>query len=53
VKDGRLDLIAVPTGALTPVLGDLSTLPNIDKNFTIVDEIHNLYDILTWADIEN
>lgn len=51
--DGRLDLVAVPTGALTPVLGDLSTLPNIDKNFTLVDEIHNLYDILTWSDIEN
>lgn len=53
VNDGRLDLIAVPTGALTPVLGDLSTLPNVDKNFTLVDEIHNLYDILTWTDIEN
>ena len=49
--NGKLDLIAVPTGALTPVLGDLTTLPNADKNFSLVDEIHNIYDILTWSDI--
>lgn len=49
--NGKLDLIAVPTGALAPVLGDLTTLPNADKNFSLVDEIHNIYDILTWSDI--
>ena len=49
--NGKLDLITVPTGALTPVLGDLTTLPNADKNFSLVDEIHNIYDILTWSDI--
>lgn len=49
--NGKLDLIAVPTGALTPVLGDLTTLPNANKNFSLVDEIHNIYDILTWSDI--
>lgn len=48
---GKLDLIAVPSSTLTPVLGDINLLPNKDKNFTIVDEIKNLYEIMTWSDI--
>lgn len=48
---GNLDLIAIPKNVLTPVLGDISLLPNNSKNFTIVDEINNLYDIMTWSDI--
>lgn len=52
VNDSKLDLIAVPSDALTPVLGDMSLLPNKDKDFTLVDEINNLYDIVTWSDIK-
>jgi hypothetical protein len=51
LNDSKLDLIAVPSDALTPVLGDMNLLPNKDKNFTLVDEINNLYDIVTWSDI--
>lgn len=50
---GNLDLITVPINALTPVLGDFTKLPNNSKGFTLIDEIGNIYDILTWSDIDN
>lgn len=50
---GNLDLITVPIDALTPVLGDFTKLPNNSKGFTLIDEIGNIYDILTWSDIDN
>ena len=50
---GNLDLITVPINALTPVLGDFTKLPNNSKGFTLVDEIDNIYDILTWSEINN
>ena len=50
---GKLDLITVPIDALTPVLGDFTKLPNNSKGFTLIDEIGNIYDILTWSDIDN
>lgn len=50
---GQLSLTKVPISALTPVLGDLNLLPNKNKDFTLVDEINNIYDILTWSEIEN
>lgn len=52
VNDSKLNLIAVPSSALTPVLGDINLLPNRDKDFTLVDEINNLYNIITWSDIK-
>lgn len=50
---GNLDLVTVPISALTPVLGDFTQLPNNSKGFTLVDEIDNIYDILTWSEINN
>ena len=52
-ETGQLSLSKVPMSALTPVLGNLNILPNKDKNFTLADEINNIYDILTWSEIEN
>lgn len=52
VTVGKLELKSIPENILTPVLGDFNLLPNAEKDFTIVDEINNIYDILTWTDIE-
>lgn len=52
VTVGKLELKSIPENILTPVLGDFSLLPNAEKDFTLVDEINNIYDILTWTDIE-
>ena len=49
---GKLTLTAVSSSALTPVLGNLSLLPHSADNFTLVDEINNIYDILSWSEIE-
>lgn len=51
-----LQLIEVPAAALTPVLGDLSTLPLITFNDgtssnTVVDHITNIYEKLTWGEL--
>ena len=50
---GNLDLISVPASVLTPVLGDFTKLPNYSNGFKLSDEIGNIYDILTWSEIEN
>lgn len=50
---GNLDLISLPINTLTPVLGDFTKLPNYTNGFKISDEISNIYDILTWSEIEN
>lgn len=50
---GNLDLISLPIRALTPVLGDFTKLPNYTNGFKLSDEISNIYDILTWSEIEN
>lgn len=52
VTVGKLELKSIPENILTPVLGDFNLLPNAEKDFTLVDEINNIYDILTWTDIE-
>lgn len=52
VTVGKLELQSIPENILTPVLGDFNLLPNAEKDFTLVDEINNIYDILTWTDIE-
>ena len=52
VNVGKLELKTVSIEALKPVLGDLDILPHAAQDFTLVDEINNIYDILTWTDIE-
>lgn len=49
--DSTLNLVAVPKAALSAALGDFATLPNADKDFTLVDEINNIYQMLTWSDL--
>lgn len=51
VTSGNLDLVAVPMSALVPTLGNLTLLPNYDNGMTLVDEINNIYDILTWQEM--
>jgi hypothetical protein len=40
----------VPITALNS-LGDLTSLPNAENDFSLVDEINNLYNYLTWNNI--
>lgn len=47
----KLNLVSVPVAALTDALGDLTTLPNAINDMTLVDEINNIYDIISWKDI--
>lgn len=47
----KLNLVRVPVMALTDALGDLTTLPNAANDMTLVDEITNIYDIISWKDI--
>lgn len=49
--DGKLDLTSIPTSLLTPVIGDITKLPNYAEGTTIVNEINNIYDRLTWQEI--
>ena len=49
--DGKLDLKSIPTSLLTPVIGDITKLPNYAEGTTIVNEINNIYDRLTWQEI--
>ena len=53
VVDGTLDLINIPASLLVPVVGDMSNLVTYDAEnpTTIVDELNNLYDILTWGEM--
>jgi hypothetical protein len=51
-----LQLISVPSAALTPALGDLSTLPLITfddgtQSNTVVDHITNIYEKLSWGEL--
>jgi hypothetical protein len=46
----------VPAAALTPALGDLSKVPLViledgTESNLIVDNINNIYNILTWGDM--
>ena len=53
-ETGKLELVAVPARALTAVLGDVTTLPGYaeNPNNTIIEEINNIYTILSWQNIE-
>lgn len=50
-KDSKLDLVAIPTSLLTPVIGDITDLTNYTEGTTIVNEINKIYDRLTWQEI--
>ena len=49
VTDGTLGLVNVPAEALS-VLGDFATLPHA-TDYTLVEEINELYKMLTWTDM--
>lgn len=49
VNDGVLNLVNVPTAALGS-LGDFTKLPHAGAS-SLIDEINNLYNYLTWTDI--
>lgn len=49
VTNGTLGLVDVPAEALS-VLGDFATLPHTN-NYTLIEEINELYKMLTWADM--
>lgn len=49
--DGKLDLVSIPTSLLTPVIGNMTDLTNYTEGTTIVNEINNIYDRLTWQEI--
>lgn len=55
VQNGRLSLIDIPGELLTPTVGDLTQLITYadNPNTTIVDEINNLYTIVSWQDMQN
>lgn len=50
-KDSKLDLVAIPTSLLTPVIGDMTDLTGYTEGTTIVNEINKIYDRLTWQEI--
>jgi hypothetical protein len=52
VTDGKLELTALPTALLIPVIGDMTKLTDYSEGTTVVDELNNIYDILTWKDME-
>lgn len=52
VVDGTLNLKAIPTALLTPVIGDMTKLVNYEEGTTVVDEINNIYEMLTWIDMQ-
>ena len=52
VTDGKLKLTTLPTALLVPVIGDMTKLKDYSEGTTIVNELNNIYDILTWKDME-
>lgn len=50
IYKATLSLVSVPATTLTAALGDLSKLPNA-ATMKLVDEINNIYEILSWGDI--
>lgn len=50
-KDSKLDLVAIPTSLLVPVIGNMNDLTNYTEGTTIVNEINKIYDRLTWQEI--
>lgn len=52
VVDGKLDLVALSTELLTPVVGDMTQLVNYTEGTTIVNELNNIYEMLTWNEMD-
>ena len=52
VTNGKLELTTLPTALLVPVIGDMTKLKDYSEGTTIVNELNNIYDILTWKDME-
>lgn len=52
VVDGKLDLVALPTDLFTPVVGDMTQLVNYTEGTTIVNELNNIYEMLTWNEMD-
>lgn len=52
VTDGILSLVGLPGELLHSTVGDLTTLNNYTQNTTIVNELNNIYEILTWSSID-
>ena len=52
-NEGRLDLIAIPSSLLEPVIGDMTKLINYTEgsSTTIVNELNNIYNSLIWKDV--
>lgn len=48
---GNLDLISIPSSTLEPIIGDMTELMNYKEGTTIVDELNNIQDILTWKNL--
>lgn len=52
IDDSTLNLIAVPSELLLDTVGDLTKLSNFSEGTTIVNEINNIYEILTWQSMD-
>jgi hypothetical protein len=53
VCDGKLELFNLPTYLFTPVVGDMTQLVNYSGTVTtVVDELNNIYNILTWNEMD-
>lgn len=53
-EEGKLDLKALPSSLLEPIIGDMSQLVTYDEKnpTTVVEELNNLYQILKWNDLD-
>ena len=52
VIDGKLNLVSVPADLLFDTVGNLNTLVNYTQGTTLVKEINNIYEILTWQSMD-
>ena len=50
----QLNLIAVPSDLLLPTVGDITLLPHYstENSVTLVEEINNIYEILSWQSMD-
>lgn len=52
IDNSTLNLIAIPSELLLDTVGDLTKLSNFSEGTTIVNEINNIYEILTWQSMD-
>lgn len=50
----QLNLIAIPSDLLLPTVGDITLLPHYstENSVTLVEEINNIYEILSWQSMD-